>query len=92
MTNTNRGGIGQVSMTVPLSAPGTAGDAGLGSLNYLPEGTRFDEFEVRGLVGEGGFSVVYRAYDRQLEREVAIKEYMPSSLASRTATMHVSLT
>nr|MBP8310244.1 protein kinase [Burkholderiaceae bacterium] len=85
MTNTNRGGIGQVSMTVPLSAPGTAGDAGLGSLNYLPEGTRFDEFEVRGLVGEGGFSVVYRAYDRQLEREVAIKEYMPSSIAFRGA-------
>ncbi len=49
----------------------------------LPEGTRLNEFEVLGLIGEGGFGIVYLAYDPSLERRVAVKEYMPSSLASR---------
>lgn len=57
----------------------------------LPSGTRLGEFELRGLLGVGGFGIVYRAFDHQLEREVAIKEYMPASMAGRTETMHVSL-
>lgn len=50
----------------------------------LSIGTRLGEFEIRGLVGVGGFGIVYRAFDHDLEREVAIKEYMPGLLASRT--------
>lgn len=49
----------------------------------LSIGTRLGEFEIRGLVGIGGFGIVYRAFDHDLEREVAIKEYMPGLLASR---------
>lgn len=49
----------------------------------LSIGTRLGEFEIRGLVGVGGFGIVYRAFDHDLEREVAIKEYMPGLLASR---------
>src|SRR4051812_29463219 len=57
----------------------------------LPDGTRLGEYEVRAILGIGGFGIVYLAFDHALEREVAIKEYMPSALAGRTATMHVSL-
>ncbi|MFO1286948.1 MAG: serine/threonine-protein kinase [Rubrivivax sp.] len=57
----------------------------------LPPGTRLAEFEVKGVLGVGGFGIVYLAFDHALEREVAVKEYMPASMAGRTETMHVSL-
>ena len=53
------------------------------SRNALPVGTRLGEFEVTELVGEGGFGIVYLAFDHTLQRDVAIKEYMPSSLVER---------
>jgi serine/threonine protein kinase len=39
--------------------------------NALP--ITFGRFELRQVVGQGGFGTVYRAYDTQLEREVAVK-------------------
>lgn len=51
--------------------------------NALPIGTHLSEFEIVDLVGEGGFGIVYLADDHSLQRRVAVKEYMPSSLASR---------
>ncbi|HEY8025975.1 MAG TPA: protein kinase [Burkholderiaceae bacterium] len=54
-----------------------------GSANCLPIGTRLAEFEITGVVGEGGFGNVYLAFDHSLQRTVAIKEYMPVALASR---------
>ena len=50
----------------------------------LPNGTRLGEFEITGVVGEGGFGIVYSARDSSLDRVVAIKEYLPSAFASRT--------
>lgn len=55
----------------------------------LRVGTRVAEFEVTERIGEGGFSIVYLALDHSLERTVALKEYMPSSLAARTGTTQV---
>lgn len=49
----------------------------------LPPGVRLAEFEIQGLLGVGGFGLVYRAYDTTLHRAVAIKEYMPAALAAR---------
>jgi serine/threonine protein kinase len=49
----------------------------------LPVGHRLEEFEVEAVIGEGGFSIVYRARDTRLDRRVALKEYIPSSLAYR---------
>lgn len=57
----------------------------------LAVGTRLGEYELLRLLGVGGFGIVYLAFDHALEREVAVKEYMPASLVGRTETMHVSL-
>ena len=62
-----------------VAAASSAGDSG----NALPVGTHLSEFEVTGVIGEGGFGIVYLAWDHSLQRKVALKEYMPASLASR---------
>ncbi|MFM2448754.1 MAG: hypothetical protein RIS44_1204 [Pseudomonadota bacterium] len=54
-----------------------------GSGNRLAPGVQVREYHLQGVLGEGGFGIVYRAYDAGLDRTVAIKEYMPSALASR---------
>ena len=56
------------------------------SPHALPVGARIGEFEVHRLIGEGGFGIVYLCYDQALDRYVALKEYMPSSLAMRQDT------
>ncbi|WEF30318.1 serine/threonine-protein kinase [Klebsiella aerogenes] len=60
-------------------------------LNALPIGYRFNEFEIKEVIGGGGFGIVYRAWDHQLERTIAIKEFMPSSLAVRNDDMTLVL-
>ncbi len=59
--------------------------------NALPAGYRFNEFEIKEVIGGGGFGIVYRAWDHQLERTIAIKEYMPVSLAVRAADLSLEL-
>ncbi|HSD39400.1 MAG TPA: serine/threonine-protein kinase [Rhodocyclaceae bacterium] len=59
--------------------------------NALPIGTMLGEFEIIDLIGEGGFGIVYLAEDRSLHRKVALKEYMPASLASRGHDASVSV-
>ena len=53
----------------------------------LPLGTHLRDYEITGLIGEGGFGIVYLAWDHSLQRKVAIKEYMPASMASRVARL-----
>lgn len=57
----------------------------------LPAGYRFNEFEIKEVIGGGGFGIVYRAWDHQLERTIAIKEYMPVSLAMRGEDLSLEL-
>jgi hypothetical protein len=59
--------------------------------NGLPVGTRIGEFEITSVIGEGGFGIVYLANDTSLGRRVALKEYMPSSLAMRTTDSGVQV-
>jgi serine/threonine protein kinase len=59
------------------------GDTGASDDTALPIGTRVADFDITGIVGEGGFGIVYLAFDHALQRTVAIKEYMPAALARR---------
>ena len=73
-------GSTSLSNAPPAAAAAAAetSEAGL-----LPVGSRLAEFEITRVVGQGGFGVVYEAWDHTLERVVAIKEYLPTSLSTR---------
>jgi hypothetical protein len=79
-----------MSISTP-TLPAAAQSAGTDAANALPVGHRLHEFELRGVIGVGGFGIVYRAFDHSLEREVAIKEYLPAALAGRSGKQQVSL-
>jgi len=64
---------------------------GVDNRDALPVGTRLAEFELLCVLGTGGFGIVYLALDHALMRQVAIKEYMPGSLAVRGAGSWVAL-
>jgi formylglycine-generating enzyme required for sulfatase activity len=61
------------------------------SPHALASGTLLAEFEIKGVIGQGGFGIVYRAYDHSLGRDVAVKEYMPVTFAGRQDDTHVTV-
>jgi len=61
----------------------------MGNEQLLRIGARIENFEIREVLGVGGFGVTYKAWDRRLERWVALKEFLPIDLALRE---HNSLT
>jgi serine/threonine protein kinase len=77
-----------VLSTGSLQAPPANHDHG--RAHALPAGTRLGEFEITGVLGEGGFGIVYCAHDTSLERQVALKEYLPS-FAERSTQAQVSV-
>lgn len=78
----NRDAFDDSRPTPPAASGAAQGASSWG--HTLPEGTRVGEVEIDGLIGEGGFGIVYLATDPSLQRQVAVKEYMPSSLAGRS--------
>ncbi len=51
--------------------------------NALPSGYRLGEYEIQAVLGSGGFGVTYKAHDHNLDKLVAIKEYLPPDFAVR---------
>jgi serine/threonine protein kinase len=77
--------------TVYPSGARSGASTTLDSSAALPNGTRVGEFEIRAHLGSGGFGIVYLAWDHALEREVALKEYLPGTLAGRGDGQAVAL-
>ena len=55
----------------------------------LPQGTRIQDFEFHRVLGQGGFGITYLGWNLALDIPVAIKEYLPSDLATRESDMSV---
>jgi len=51
--------------------------------NSLPQGYQLDEYVIDRILGAGGFGITYLAHERTLDRNVAIKEFLPRDLAVR---------
>lgn len=49
----------------------------------LPTGYELQCYTIKSVLGQGGFGVTYLAHDNNLDREVAIKEFMPRDMATR---------
>ena len=52
-------------------------------ITALPEKTRIEEYEIRQVLGQGGFGITYLAEDIHLGKRVAVKEYLPRDFATR---------
>ncbi|MBW7983742.1 serine/threonine protein kinase [Enterobacillus tribolii] len=52
-------------------------------MHALPPGYRFAQVEIQRVIGEGGFSIVYQAFDHRRKHTVAVKEYFPTAIAAR---------
>lgn len=53
------------------------------AMQLAPRTMLNDQYMVGRALGAGGFAITYLAWDTRLARRVAIKEYMPTGLASR---------
>ena len=55
------------------------------NVQALPLSTRLGDYRLDAVIGHGGFGITYRAFDTQLAKFVAIKEYLPVEFAVRAA-------
>ena len=55
----------------------------------LPQGTHIQDFEFHRVLGQGGFGITYLGWNLALDIPVAIKEYLPSDLATREYDLSV---
>ena len=58
-------------------------------LHALPIGHQLGEYRIERVLGSGGFGITYYAWERHLNKPVAIKEYLPNEFALRTDTTTV---
>lgn len=51
--------------------------------NSLQTGYKLHWYEIKEILGQGGFGITYLAHDTNLDEDVAIKEFLPIELAVR---------
>jgi serine/threonine protein kinase len=68
----------------PVAGPSAGPAAGSGDAAALPAGYRINEYVIERQLGGGGFGITYLARDGNLDLPVAIKEYFPADMATRT--------
>ena len=51
--------------------------------NSLKPGYKIHWYEIKRILGQGGFGITYLAHDLNLDKDVAIKEYLPTEFAVR---------
>jgi hypothetical protein len=76
---------GPLPATVPLRIDPPPQAPAPGYAAPLPAGTVLKGWRIAGVVGQGGFGVVYRAESVETGEASAIKEYLPAQLAIRAA-------
>ncbi len=59
-------------------------------LTTLPVDYDLNVYKIKSILGQGGFGITYLAHDSSLDRDVAIKEFMPQGMATRSEdyTLH----
>ena len=60
------------------------------NINALSPGYVLHWYRITSFLGQGGFGVTYRAFDKNLDKDVAIKEYLPSDLATRSGDKSIT--
>ncbi len=54
--------------------------------NALKPGYSLHWYRIEGVLGQGSFGITYLAQDANLDRRIAIKEYLPAEIAMRETT------
>ena len=55
----------------------------------LPRGEELGDYVIESILGHGGFGITYLAHDTNLGTDVALKEYMPQSIAQRNGATQI---
>lgn len=57
-----------------------------GYFDALPPGYNLFEYRIDSVLGQGGFGITYKAQDTNLDKAVALKEYLPEHFARRVGS------